>query len=43
MSVLHEAEGTVNQHVIWGHCPLQTKQILVVNESSSVWLITDVC
>ena len=43
MSVLNEAEGTMNQHVIWGHCPLQTKQILVVNESSSVWLITDVC
>lgn len=43
MSVLNEAEGTMNQHVIWGHYTLQTKQILVVNGSSSVQLITDVC
>lgn len=43
MSVLNEAEGSMSQHVIWGHYPLQTKQILVVNESSSVQLVTDIC
>lgn len=43
MLVINEAEGSMNQHVIWGRYPIQTKQILVVNENSSVQLVTDVC
>lgn len=43
MSVLNEAEGSMNQQVVWGHYAIQTKQILVVNESSTVQLVTDVC